>query len=406
MTRRPTLLCLSTYFPWPANAGGALRVDGLLRALAGVYEVRVLVPRVHDPVTLAEILGRVEVDLGIRVETYAGPRTSRGKGAAASLWLHSMAARIPPWIYGNVDHELVKRFPVLASEVDAIVLLEDFMGIYPLLSPSALPVPVIADKHVVLARPRSVGDVGGARSVTAVARLRRRLTLSFERRYLDTVSDIVVTTREDGQWLQKLYDRRPSAVIPTGIDLQPPRSQRSEARRQVGWLSALDVRDNLDGLERFVRSGWPSLAERGYELSVAGRNPDPSVSYLDDVAGVRLVGQVDSVAGFLADIDVAVIPLWSGRGIKVKTLTLMAAGIPVAATPMALEGMDVVDGRHCLVGATPEELARHVRSLLEDVELATAVAAAGRELVAGSFTWDAVGPQFVHVVQRAIESAA
>jgi glycosyltransferase involved in cell wall biosynthesis len=405
MTERPSLLCLSTYFPWPADAGGSIRVDGLLRALADGYDVRVLVPQVHDASTMSTILSEVEADLGITVETYAGPLTTRGRAAAAQLWLRSIAVRIPPWIYGDLDRDLVKRFSELVSQVDGVVLLEDFMGIYPLMASTSGQVPIVADKHVVLARPRSDEDVGGGGTAPLRARFQRRLTMSFERRYLEKVTSIVVTTPEDGRWLHELYGREPSAVIPTGIDLEPPRPKRAGPGRQVGWLSALDVEDNLVGLKRFVSFGWPALAALGYELSVAGRNPAPSVSYLDAVEGVRLVGQVESVPAFLADIDVAVVPLWSGRGIKVKTLTLMAAGLPVAATPMALEGMDVEDGRHCLIGRTPEELAKHVRSLLEDPELADSVAAAGRDFVASKFTWDAVGPQFVAVVQRALQAS-
>lgn len=400
MTSRRSVLCLAANFPWPADSGGCIRVDGLLRELGQVYNVRLLVAREHAPTRTAAIVRCVEADLGITVEFFDEPRWSRSRPAAAALWARSFIAGIPPWIYGDLDHRLLARYAELAPQADAVVLLQDFSGMYPLLASTPGRTPIVADKHVVLARPRSDGDG------TARARLLRLLTKRYEQRYLGASTEVVVTTDEDGRWLSELYGREPSAIIPTGVPVHPPRASRSSSRHRVGWLSALDVVDNIQGLSRFVADGWPLLEAEGCELLVAGRNPVPPVFDITNRPGVRLLGHVESLDGFFDAIDVAVIPLWSGRGIKVKTLTFMAAGIPVVATPMAVEGMVVEDGRHFLLGQTPEELARQVQRLLSDRELADSIAATGRQLITERFTWDALGPQFVEVVERAIEVAA
>jgi polysaccharide biosynthesis protein PslH len=404
VAQRPSVVCLSTYFPWPADAGGSLRVAGFVRALSQEFDVRVFVPQERDAATTAKIVADVEREQGITVELYGRPYPGRSRLAAAALWARCAVVGIPPWIYGNLDRALVARYTELAAEVDAIVLLEDFMGLYPLTAGLTVGPPVVADKHVVLGRPRSEADLAAAASRSLADRFKRRLTKNFERRYLATVRDVVMTTPEEKVWLHTLYGREATAVIPTGIDLTPVRPPRPTPRRSVGWLSALDVEDNVSGLTRFLETAWPSLAAAGYVLHVAGRNPTPAALRLGEIDGVDLIGPVESAQEFMADVDVAVIPLWSGRGIKVKTLTWMSAGVPVVATPMALEGMAVADGHDCLVGDTPEELAAHVRTLLEDPDLADRVAAQGREFVADAFTWDAVGPQFVAVVQQAVQA--
>lgn len=400
MTPRRSILCLAANFPWPADSGGCIRVDGLLRELGQVYDVRLLVAREHDPARTVEIVKSVEADLGITVEYFDQPRWTRSRPAAAALWARSFIAGIPPWIYGDLDHRLMARYRELAPQSDAVVLLQDFSGMYPLLASADGRTPIVADKHVVLARPRSDSDV------TTRARLLRQLTRRYEERYLRASTEIVVTTDEDGRWLNEIYGRKPSAIIPTGVPVHPPRTSRSSPRRRVGWLSALDVVDNIQGLARFVADGWPLLEADGCELLVAGRNPVPPVFDITTRPGIRLLGHVESLDEFFDAIDVAVIPLWSGRGIKVKTLTFMAAGIPIAATPMAVEGMDVEDGRHFLLGYTPEELAGQVRRLLADRELADSIAAEGRQLTIDGFTWAALGPQFIDVVEHAIEVAA
>jgi polysaccharide biosynthesis protein PslH len=395
---RKSVLCLSTWFPWPADSGGCLRVDGLLRQLSLSYDVRLLVMREHDRDLTATIVTEIESELGITVETFDDPLWKPGRVAATVLWLKSLAVRIPPWVYGGLDRTMMARFTELGREADAIVLLSDFTGMYPMLCRAPGGAPVVADKHVILARPRSADD-----GKTVRDRFLRRLTASFERRYLAKADSVVVTTDAEGRWLRELYGRTPAAIIPTGVTVQQSRPSRQSSRRQVGWLSALDVIDNREGLARFLREGWPALAEAGIRLSVAGRNPGPSVRALTSVPGVRLLGHVKSLEDFFAQIDVGVIPLWSGRGIKVKTLTFMAAGIPVAATPMAVEGMAIEHGVHCLIGATPTELAAHVQRLLAEPKLADAMAAAARKFIMDTFTWDAIGAQFVDVVEHAMQ---
>jgi glycosyltransferase involved in cell wall biosynthesis len=390
---RPTLICLSAYFPWPADSGGCIRIEGMARSLSQEFEVHLLVPQEHDDATTTMILDKVHNEVDMSIEVFHPRRFHRSRAAAAALWVQSVAKQIPPWIYGDLDAGLMARLVELSDEADGVVLLQDFMGMYPLLAPKPVTIPVIADKHVVLARPRTEQEN------TLRVRLLRRLTASYEKRYLATADRVVVTTDEDGRWLQKLYGREPSAIIPTGVPLGPPRTSRIAPRHRVGWLSALDVEDNRLGLAWFLEDGWPRLAEQGCELLVAGRNPNPEVWDMVSIPGVRFLGHVDSLEMFFADIDVAVIPLWSGRGIKVKTLTFMGEGIPVAATPMAVEGMQVEHGRHCLIGQTPQALAEHVRRLLDDRDHADSIAAAGRQLIADHFTWEAVGEQFNAVVR-------
>jgi hypothetical protein len=48
-----------------------------------------------------------------------------------------------------------------------------------------------------------------------------------------------------------------------------------------------------------------------------------------------------------------VAPLRYGAGIKGKLGTSMSHGVPCVATPLAAEGMELIDGRHVLIADTP-----------------------------------------------------
>jgi glycosyltransferase involved in cell wall biosynthesis len=84
----------------------------------------------------------------------------------------------------------------------------------------------------------------------------------------------------------------------------------------------------------------------------------------------------------------------------------MAAGVPLAGTPVALEGIEAEDGRHCLIADTSTELAAAARSLLDDVEASRRMAGEARSLIAERYSWDTVGPEFSEVVRRAARAAS
>ena len=95
-------------------------------------------------------------------------------------------------------------------------------------------------------------------------------------------------------------------------------------------------------------------------------------------------------------------PLWSGAGVKLKTLTFMSASVPIVTTPVGVEGIDVEHARHCLIAEEPRELATGLRRLLEDRVLARRLAVAARALVAERYTMPAIGVKFSRFVDKAV----
>ena len=65
-----------------------------------------------------------------------------------------------------------------------------------------------------------------------------------------------------------------------------------------------------------------------------------------------------------ASADVVVVPLHKGAGTRIKVLEAFAHRRPVVATPAAVAGLDVVDGRSVHLGTTAAELAAHTVRLL------------------------------------------
>ena len=65
----------------------------------------------------------------------------------------------------------------------------------------------------------------------------------------------------------------------------------------------------------------------------------------------------------------------------------------------------MTDGVHLLIADTPEEFARAVVSVLRDDGLRRRLAAAGREQVRASYSWEQVLPRFLTLLDRVIEQS-
>jgi glycosyltransferase involved in cell wall biosynthesis len=214
----------------------------------------------------------------------------------------------------------------------------------------------------------------------------------------------VTTSDEESERLEQLYGRPASAVVPSAVDV-PATPREPAGAPVVGWLGTHEYTANVEGLMRFVEDGWEPLGADGFQLLVAGGGAPPEVLELDARAGVEILGFVDDLDGLFARLGVAVVPIWRGAGVKLKTLTFMAAGVPVVGTPAAVEGIDGQDGNHFLVAEDPAGLAEGIRRVVSDAELARRLGAGGRELVRERYSWPAVGARFRADVERAVAAA-
>jgi glycosyltransferase involved in cell wall biosynthesis len=85
---------------------------------------------------------------------------------------------------------------------------------------------------------------------------------------------------------------------------------------------------------------------------------------------------------------VAVVPLLTGSGTRLKILEAWAAGLPVVSTTVGAEGLPVRDGETALVADGGPAFAAAVTRLLTCMELRHTLGNAGRLLLEKEFTWE------------------
>lgn len=182
-----------------------------------------------------------------------------------------------------------------------------------------------------------------------------------------------------------------AAIVPNGVDLPVHPVGRSAVGEPPTLClhGSLSYGPNGDAARILVRDVLPALRREVPAACVrlVGRSNDGIVR-LGQSAGVTVTGPVDDIVAELARADVVTVPLREGAGTRIKVLEAFAHRIPVVATGIAVEGLDVVDGEHVLVADTPTAFASSCARLLRDEGLRTRLTDAAEALVRGRYGWD------------------
>jgi glycosyltransferase involved in cell wall biosynthesis len=191
-------------------------------------------------------------------------------------------------------------------------------------------------------------------------------------------------------------------VVPNGVDVSRHNPELRQPRAGVIlYNGALTYGANLDAVRYYAASIHPILSQRipGVRLRVTGRYDGVDLSGIKGCAGIELTGYVEDIRTELSSASVCLVPLREGGGTRLKILEAMAAGVPVVATSVGAEGIDVVDHEHILIADAPEDIAQAVATVLCDSVIAATLSCNARRLVETKYDWSAVGRSFVGVVE-------
>jgi sugar transferase (PEP-CTERM/EpsH1 system associated) len=201
----------------------------------------------------------------------------------------------------------------------------------------------------------------------------RRYEHEIVRRFAFTI----LTTTREASLLDELDEFTRHArlrIINNGVDLdyfQPDDEGAVSPTPRLVFVGAMDYYANIEGVTWFVEKVFPLIRqlEPRAEFFIVGSNPTSEVERLGRRQGVSVTGMVYDVRPFMRSATACVVPLRIARGVQNKVLEAMAAGKAIVATPEAVAGLRVRDGRELLLARTPEEFADATLSLIRQESL-------------------------------------
>jgi hypothetical protein len=204
------------------------------------------------------------------------------------------------------------------------------------------------------------------------------------------VDRIVTLTEEDAKalsaWFPFAADRTVAISVPFDEPAPPPRPPAEAPLRDLVMVANFFHSPNVDALAWFVAECAPSL-DPGFTLHICGQDKPLDRLRLEAPPGFSLVRH-----GFVDDIDkatrgarLAIAPVVSGGGVRMKNLLLASMEKAVVTTTLGNEGIAFVDGRDAIVCDDGPEMARRVNALAQSPEAAAALGVSARRHVEARF---------------------
>jgi len=149
---------------------------------------------------------------------------------------------------------------------------------------------------------------------------------------LPRFSRIFAASRRDGAGLMRRHPDATIETVPNAIDI-PRRRARSDDGRTALFVGAFGYPPNVDALLWFARCAMPRLQARigRVRLLVAGADPPAAVRSLGRRPNIRVVGALDDLAPLYRATSIAVAPMRSGGGTRIKILEAASFAVPVVA---------------------------------------------------------------------------
>ena len=204
----------------------------------------------------------------------------------------------------------------------------------------------------------------------------------YELNALETVDGIAAITRKDAAFFRK-YCSKPIIDIPYGVypeEFTP--KYEIEGKPKFYHIGSMNWMPNEEGIRWFIDEVLPKTIEKvpDFVYHLAGRSMPEWLTTLKSLH-VNVIGEVPDAKAFVAQHDVAIVPLLSGSGIRIKIIESMAMGKTVITTRVGAEGILYDEDVNIIIAENKAKMVEAIRSLNENPQNAVRIGHAARKLV-------------------------
>lgn len=376
-------LMISPEAPYPAIGGGALRTASLLEFLARRYELDVIVfaqPENASPAT--------HFPKGLVKHVHTIPLIHHGRDVVSKVLRNAMRLLrgVPPLVdrFQGYEDQIVKAMGAAQYEMAVF----EHLWCAPLLrvvKPHA--------KRTCLNLHNIESNLFESYARTdrwPVSMAHRRWASScrsIEQNLLPQFDSLLTCSETDSASIAGFTKQ--TFAFPNSIPRVPlPQTAKSF---DLVFSGNMEYPPNKAAVGWFAKEIWPLIiaARPDTTWRVVGLHPDSIRSMVAGDPRVEVTGPVENAVETLASARIAIVPLRSGSGTRIKILEAWAAGLAVVSTNLGAEGLACAAGKEIILQDTAVNFSQSILKLLNDPTAMAQLGSAGRCLYERDYTWQA-----------------
>jgi polysaccharide biosynthesis protein PslH len=223
--------------------------------------------------------------------------------------------------------------------------------------------------------------------------------LQMESNLSDWVDGVFACSEIDLSQLVKMNKGKiGGAVIPNGVNLdlsyRENGGEQFDRTNNILFCGSLDYFPNQEGLTWFCKEIFPLILQQAPDvrLLVVGKGaPGDELLTLLKHDSITYYGMVDNVSDYYRRASVAVVPLLSGSGTRLKLLEAMGNSVAVVSTAVGAEGIDYTNNLNILIADENASFADAVVKLVNDGKAAGEMANQAFLFVKQEYDWRVIG---------------
>jgi len=197
-------------------------------------------------------------------------------------------------------------------------------------------------------------------------------------------------------------------VIPNSVEVDKfsPLIERSKIRKKyklnnkiaIIYHGYLSYPPNKEAVKILINNILPNILKKypSVYLILVGKNP-PKIYH----PNIIVTGFVENVPEYIAATDIAVVPLLSGGGTRIKILEYMACGKAVVSTMKGAEGLNLQNKKEILISKHPDsEFINLMFKLIEQADLRKKIGIKARKKIELLYDWEKTAKKAVDIYYR------
>lgn len=209
-----------------------------------------------------------------------------------------------------------------------------------------------------------------------------RTLRNYELEAINKVDGIAAITYKDAAFFRG-ETAVPVVDIPYGVNPEEfiPNYEVKE-RPTLYHIGSMNWMPNEEGIYWFLKNVWDKVAKRNPDLTLnlAGRHTPQWLMNLKK-RNVNVLGEVPDAKEFISNNDIAIVPLLSGSGIRIKIIESMAMGRTVVTTMVGAEGIQYSEYENIIIADSPAKMVEVICNILNEPNEAKRIGWNARRLV-------------------------
>lgn len=202
----------------------------------------------------------------------------------------------------------------------------------------------------------------------------------YETKCIKDFDFVITLNNKDGEIISKYSE---VYILNPYINIMDLDKKEHDGINIMFW-GAMNRIENEDAIMYFINEIWPNVNKDNVKFYIVGANPSSQVKKLAN-DNIVVTGFVEDPKKIFENMDISIVPLRLGAGVKIKVLESLASGLPVITTSVGAEGIMAKNNRDILIEDDPSVFAKKLNNLINDEEKRKVISYNGKKAIENNY---------------------